>query len=79
MFNLHKTFSMKKIILALLITASIAACSSNGNTKDSAADTTTTITSGNTNSTQGQDIPRDSIETSSDSTGNIHPGDTTKK
>lgn len=75
---------MKKLILVLVITASIAACGNNNNDKGNdtsimnSADSTPTITSGNTNSTMGQEIHRDSVERSSDSTGNIHPADTTK-
>jgi hypothetical protein len=71
---------MKKIIVLFVITASIAACG-NGNSANTghAGDSTPTITSGNTDARQGQVIPTDSVERSSDSTGNIHPGDTTKK
>ena len=71
-----------------MIAASITACSNknsnatDGSTApagDAAGGTTPSVTSGNTASRQGQEIPTDSVETSKDSTGNIHPGDTTKK
>ena len=78
---------MKKVILAFTIAFSLAACSNSNNTNDgstapgndAAGGTTPSITSGNTASRQGQEIPTDSVEISKDSTGNIHPGDTTKK
>lgn len=73
-----------------MITFSLAACGSNtadttttdsttspGN--DASGGTTPSVTSGNTAARQGQEIPQDSVELSSDSTGNIHPADTTKK
>ncbi len=76
---------MKKLFGVLLIAATLAACNSNDSTEDKgeqAADTTeirsinpATI---NDAATHSQIIPRDSVETSADSTGNIHPGDTTK-
>ena len=79
---------MKKFIAVILIAASIAACSNSNNktnddsttpADDASGGTTPSITSGNTASRQGQEIPADSVETSKDSTGNIHPADTTKK
>ena len=77
---------MKKLIGILMITAAFAACGGNASTEDKgeqAADTTqigpTTPTTGNEAATNSQVIPRDSVEMSSDSTGNIHPGDTTKR
>ncbi len=76
---------MKRIIAVLIITASIAACgnkTNDGSTapgNDAAGGTTPSITSGNNAARQGQEIPTDSVETSKDSTGNIHPADTTKK
>ena len=86
----HTKYSaMKKIIAVLLIAVSIAACSNNSNNKatdgstapaeDASGGTTPSVTSGNNAARQGQEIPTDSVETSKDSTGNIHPGDTTKK
>lgn len=85
---------MKKMILVFAITACFAACGNNDNNNnnatnptdgstapanDAAGTTTPSITSGNEAARQGQEIPRDSVETSADSTGNIRPGDTTKK
>lgn len=73
---------MKKIIAAAAITVSLAACGNNGSNNVANDDTRskpTTITSGNTDARQGQVIPTDSVETSKDSTGDIRPGDTTKK
>ncbi len=79
---------MRKIILAFAIAVSLAACGNNNNNandgttapgKDASGGTTPSITSGNEAARQGQEIPTDSVETSKDSTGNIHPGDTTKK
>jgi len=77
---------MKKLIGILMITAALAACNSGTSTEDKgekAADTTEikpvnpeTI---NDAATHSQTIPQDSVETSADSTGNIHPGDTTKR
>lgn len=73
---------MKKMILLLLIAGSIAACGNNDSTNDnditSGADTTKTITSGNNAATMGQEIPRDSLEMKSDSTGNIPHADSTQ-
>ena len=81
---------MKRILAIFALTVSLAACgdsssNSSENNKegtapgqDASGGTTPSITSGNTASRQGQEIPRDSVELSSDSTGNIHPGDTTK-
>ena len=71
---------MKKFIVVTMIIAAIAACKSGTNTDagpDTAA-TNTTPSSGNTDATMSQKMPADSVEMSSDSTGNIHPGDTTK-
>lgn len=79
---------MKKIILAFSLAICLAACGNSNNNasdtsvapgNDAAGGTTPSITSGNQAARQGQVIPTDSIETSRDSTGNIHPGDTTKK
>lgn len=79
---------MKRILVILAITISLAACSNSSNNandgstapgNDAGGGTTPSVTSGNTASRQGQEIPTDSVETSADSTGNIHPGDTTKK
>lgn len=84
---------MKRIFAVLALTISLAACSGNGSSSDgsdtaatniapgddASGGTTPSITSGNTAARQGQEIPRDSIETLADSTGNIRPGDTTKK
>ena len=76
---------MKKLIGILMIAAVFAACGGGESTEDKgeqAADTThivpTTPAEGNEAATHSQVIPRDSVETSSDSTGNIRPGDTTK-
>lgn len=78
---------MKRILAIFVLTVSLAACSGNSSEnndngtapgEDAAGGTTPSITSGNTASRQGQEIPADSVEVSSDSTGNIHPGDTTK-
>ncbi len=71
---------MKKFLLFIVIVAAIAACGG-GTNKDAGPDTAminTTPTSGNDDATNSQKIPMDSVEMSSDSTGNIKPGDTTK-
>ncbi len=79
---------MKKMIAVFIIAASFAACNNSSNNandgstspaNDASGGTTPSITSGNNAARQGQEIPTDSVETSGDSTGNIHPGDTTKK
>lgn len=76
---------MKRILAILILTVSIAACTNNtADTTvtpgdDASGGTTPSVTSGNTAARQGQEIPTDSVETSADSTGNIHPADTTKK
>ena len=87
----RKHFNMKRLLAMITLTVCLAACGNNSNNNSGAADgstspandaaggTTPSITSGNTASRQGQEIPTDSVETSKDSTGNIHPGDTTKK
>lgn len=88
MFITGKPFIMKRILAILILTVSLAACGNNtadttddgtAPGEDASGGTTPSITSGNTAARQGQEIPRDSIETSADSTGNIKPGDTTKK
>lgn len=81
---LIKPNDMKKMIALLMFVAALAAC--NGGTADSetenygpdTAPVNTTPRTGNQDATMGQQIPRDSVELSSDSTGNIRPGDTTK-
>ena len=81
---------MKRLFAIFAITISLTACGNNSADKsttdssttpgnDAAGGTTPSVTSGNTAARQGQEIPADSVETSADSTGNIHPGDTTKK
>ena len=81
---------MKRILAIFALTVSLASCGNNSAdttttdsstmpANDASGGTTPSITSGNTASRQGQEIPQDSVETSADSTGNIHPADTTKK
>ncbi len=80
---------MKRLFAIFALTVSLAACGNNtadtttdSNTtpgEDASGGTTPSITSGNTAARQGQEIPRDSIETTADSTGNIRSADTTKK
>lgn len=79
---------MKRLLVVFALTVFLASCGNKSNTpdntgaapdNDASGGTTPSITSGNTASRQGQEIPTDSVERTSDSTGNIHPGDTTKK
>lgn len=77
---------MKKLIVALMIVSAFTACGGGDSTEDKgeqAADTTeiqpTNPATQNDAATHSQAIPRDSVETSSDSTGNINPADTTKR
>lgn len=76
---------MKKLIGVLMIAAVFTACNSNSSTDskgEQAADTTqirpTDPSTENDAATQSQVIPTDSVEKSTDSTGNIKQGDTTK-
>jgi hypothetical protein len=69
-----------------MIVAILTACNSSSSTEskgEQAADTTqiqpTNPATENDAATHSQEIPRDSVETSADSTGNIRPGDTTKR
>lgn len=70
-----------------MIAAAFAACNSNSDSVEEkgeqAADTTniypTNPATLNEAATHTQPIPRDSVERSSDSTGNIDPGDTTSR
>ena len=76
---------MKKFMSVLMVAAIFTACNSNNNpTEENAEDAVDTTNIYPTNpatlnqaATHSQDIPRDSVERSSDSTGNIRPGDTT--
>jgi PBP1b-binding outer membrane lipoprotein LpoB len=78
---------MKKFFSILMIAAIITACNSNDNPTEEngeeAVDTTeinpTNPATLNEAATHSQTIPRDSVEMSSDSTGNIRPGDTTQR
>jgi len=76
---------MKKLFGTLMIVVALAACNSSSSTEskgEQAADTTeirpTNPATENDAATHSQVIPKDSVETSADSTGNIKPGDTTK-
>ena len=77
---------MKNFFGVLMIVAALAACNSSSSTEskgEQAADTTqiqpTDPASQNDAATHSQVIPRDSVERSSDSTGNIKSSGTTKK
>jgi len=77
---------MKKLVGTLMIIVALTACNSSSSTEskgEQAADTThiqpTNPATENDAATHSQVIPRDSVETSADSTGNIKPGDTTKR
>ena len=77
---------MKKLFGTLMIVLALAACNSSSSTEskgEQAADTTeirpTNPATENDAATHSQVIPKDSVETSADSTGNIKPGDTTQR
>lgn len=72
---------MKKLLIICTVLLALTSCG-NGSSNAAGTDTAninTTPTTGNTDATMQQAIPRDSAEHSTDSTGNIHPADTTKK